>query len=613
MTAELETAKPALDKPSFFLRLALGIGVATGLGEVLLFWAQKHLLHRFIFVGRDIVWMAPLAEGMLFLGIGLVLLLLARIWSRFNWVAAIGTLGVLAFLALLLMYTPLHKGAAVLMALGLGIQLARIVRKHPEGVNRLVRVGTPALIVMALLLAAASRGFQAWQERRAVARIGEARTGSPNVLFIILDTVRALSLSAYGYQRPTSPELEKFARSAMRFDYALSNAPWTLPSHASFFTGRLPNELSADWLTPLDGRAPTLAEALAAHGYLTSGFVANTLYCDTEKGLNRGFQHWEDYEVTPSEIARSSVLIRELTVRRFARQPFGSYELVGRKRAEDVNAQFLSWLDGVQGRPFFTFLNYFEAHAPYLPDEKYRKQFTTAGLTHAYNGWTRYRGKPRGDTLIADWVQDNRDRYDASIAQLDAQLGKLFTELERRGILQNTIVIVAADHGEQFGEHAVMGHGNSLYLPVLHVPLMIRFPGQVPQGAVTRPVSLRDIPATVADLSGLGGDVSFPGRSLARYWRGDSTLTSAPDTLLMTVEYNPRLPKGTPLDHGSMRAVVLDSLHYIMNGDQREELYVLKTDPSERSDLAPRREFQPDVARHREALRALVRFPLATP
>lgn len=113
----------------------------------------------------------------------------------------------------------------------------------------------------------------------------------------------------------------------------------------------------------------------------------------------------------------------------------------------------------------------------------------------------------------------------------------------------------------------------------------------------------RDIPATIVDLSGLGNEVTFPGRSLARFWRGDTTFTPGPDTLLMTVEYNPRLPKGNPIDNGSMRAVVLDTLHYILNGDKREELFRLKQDPDERDDLSPRQEYRTDLDRHRNALR----------
>ena len=117
----------------------------------------------------------------------------------------------------------------------------------------------------------------------------------PNVLLITLDTVRADHLSLYGYGRPTSPVLERLARLGIRFDEARAPAPWTLPSHASMFTGRWHHELSVDWMTPLDKKYPTLAEYLGSRGYATAGFVANLFACSYDSGLSRGFTHYEDY------------------------------------------------------------------------------------------------------------------------------------------------------------------------------------------------------------------------------------------------------------------------------------------------------------------------------
>ena len=118
---------------------------------------------------------------------------------------------------------------------------------------------------------------------------------APNVLLIVLDTVRADHLSLYGYRRPTSPTLERLARRGVRFDEARATAPWTLPSHASLFTGRWPHELGVKWLTPWRGNDPTLAEYLGSRGYATAGFVANTLYCSYDSGLGRGFTRYDDY------------------------------------------------------------------------------------------------------------------------------------------------------------------------------------------------------------------------------------------------------------------------------------------------------------------------------
>ena len=118
---------------------------------------------------------------------------------------------------------------------------------------------------------------------------------SPNVLLIVLDTVRADHLSLYGYRRATSPTLARLAKRGIRFDEARATAPWTLPSHASMFTGRWPHELEVRWLAPLRWNFPTLAEYLGSQGYATAGFVANTLYCSYDTGLDRGFTHYEDY------------------------------------------------------------------------------------------------------------------------------------------------------------------------------------------------------------------------------------------------------------------------------------------------------------------------------
>ncbi|MEP7326065.1 MAG: sulfatase-like hydrolase/transferase [Gemmatimonadota bacterium] len=590
-----------LNGAGFLLRLIAMLGLLAGLGEVLLFAGQKFILHRFIFVGRDVVWMAPLAELILFLTLGGLFFLARRLFRGLTWVSVLLFFATLAMVAMLWMISPLHKGAAILLAIGVGVTAARASRRRPHAVQGVVRLGFPVALATAILLGVGFRGFRWWQERRAVAALPSAANHAPNVLLIILDTVRAWNLSGYGYARPTTPNLDQLMHGGVRFDWAFSQAPWTLPSHASLFTGRLPHELGANWLTAMDASYPTLADVLGQHGYLTAGFVANQLYLDYEKGTHQGFQHYEDYPFTLSELFRNSAIVRELSGKRWIRNPFHSYQLMGRKDADAVNGEFLSWLDGAGGRPFFAFLNYFDAHAPYLPADSTEHRFATPGLHPDYDGWIRYRGRPKGDSLPRDYVLDNRDRYDAMLAQIDAALGRLFAELTRRGILDQTIVIVASDHGEQFGEHNLMGHGNSLYLPALHVPLIIRFPDGAPGGReVSRPVALRDVAATVLDLARIPGPASLPGRSLARFWRDSAP--AGPDTLLMEVDYNPRLPKGTPLDRGSMRAVVLDSLHYILNGDKREELYDFLRDSVEMHDLSGS---AADLGRQREALRAL--------
>src|SRR5262249_31529412 len=133
-----------------------------------------------------------------------------------------------------------------------------------------------------------------WKQMRAGAQ-RLPPPGSANVLLIVLDTVAAGHLSLYGYDRPTSTTLEELAQLGIRFDFAMAPSSWTLPSHATMFTGRWHHELSVGWLAPLDETRPTLAEFLGARGYATAGFIANSRYCGSDSGLGRGFTFYEDY------------------------------------------------------------------------------------------------------------------------------------------------------------------------------------------------------------------------------------------------------------------------------------------------------------------------------
>jgi arylsulfatase A-like enzyme len=454
------------------------------------------------------------------------------------------------------------------------------------------------LIGLTLGLAGVDLVGGAVRERRLLARAPAAAAGAPNVLLIVLDTVRAMNLSLYGYGRPTSPELERWAAGGVVFDRAYATAPWTLPSHASIMTGRWVHELSADWMVPLDAAYPTLAEALGAAGYATGGFVANTDYCSAEVGLDRGFARYEDYTLAPGQLLRNSALWRAIARIRPLRAAIGNYDNLGRKLASDINAAFLAWVDGRHDRPFFAFLNYYDAHRPYLPPDPFARRFVTPGVAPH----SRYRKEDGNDpTPPPERVQGAIDAYDNATAYLDAELGRLFGELERRGRLVNTIVVLTSDHGEEFMEHGVWDHGSTLFATALHVPLLVRWPaGGVPAGLrVADPVSLRDIPATVTDLLRLrpaGG--AFPGRSLARRWAHPNERSGDPP--LMAVRQVPRQPEWYPVSKGHMVSAVMEGLHYIRNlGDGSEQLFDVLGDPLERTDLSADSERSEAMARFR--------------
>ncbi|HSE46889.1 MAG TPA: sulfatase, partial [Gemmatimonadales bacterium] len=542
--------------------MALWFGLATGLGEVMLLGLRRYVLHRFLFLGQDVVWMAPVTDTLCFLAVGLLLALAQRQWPEwFTAPVAAGVLAGLSMFALLLMYGPLHRVAAVLIAAGVGYQASRVLAPRFDRFLSIVGRTFPMLVVLLLVAGGTVRGLKLWNEHRAARLRPAPVAGAPNILLIVLDTVRSLSMSLYGYERATTPELERWAPDAVRFTRALSTAPWTLPAHGTMFTGRFPHEMSAGWRTPLDGRFPTLAEALESHGYRSAGFVANTMYCSYETGIQRGFAHYEDYPVTPGRILFSSTLGKLIGVSSFFR-----YRVV-RKRAAEVNREFLSWLD--QDRepgPFFAFLNYYDAHGPYQPPVPFDQKFGDASRRKELE-------QMREDAPARQWPPDviraAKDAYDGSIAYMDAELGTLFRELDRRGLTQNTLIIVTSDHGEEFGEHGVFWHGNSLYRPSVQIPLVVRLPGAPPAiRVVDDPVSLRDLAATIMSVALPGVPHPFPGASLSRYWlseRRDSTAAAA-DTLLQEVNFDPGLPSNTPVSKGPMRAVVWDGGRLIRRG-----------------------------------------------
>jgi arylsulfatase A-like enzyme len=584
------------------LRLGLWFGILTGLGELAFLAARKFIRHKFLFISPDVLWMAPAANAIMFLLAGLLLVLLERAGvRRVGWQTAFGVYLFLAALAATFMYPPLSWIAGLVLALGVGVQGARMAGRHGEGIDRLVRRTVTPLVLLVGLAGLGLHGWYYLSERRSLARMGTARGNTPNVLLIVLDTVRSLSLSLYGYDKPTTPGLAKRARNGVVFTRALSTAPWTFPSHATMFTGRLPHELTASWMTAMDGRYPTLAELLGSRGYVTAGFAANTLYCSRETGLSRGFAHWRDYGISAAEIAHSAALPRALMEAPWFRRVTGNYQLYGRKSAETINREFLGWLGNGKPQPFFAFLNYFDAHGPYLPP----RQFAAPFQSHVpENPLRRFTDRPKRGVPDSMILREEHEAYDGTIAYLDAQLDQLFQELERRGDMENTLVIVTSDHGEEFGEHGLMGHGNSLYRPALQVPLVIWRKGAIPAGAmVDAPVSLRDLAATILEEVDGTASQQVPGLSLSRFWAGgDNARVSGGDTLVSEVAYTPRLPEWYPVSKGNLKSVAQAGLRYIRNGDGRAELYDFDNDMLEKRDLAADSSYAERLERFRRML-----------
>ena len=574
------------------LGFALVFGLGTGLLEVFLRGVQRYGFGAHLFLSRDFVWLAPLADAALFVFVGAGLLLVRALLAGFRpatprvgYATMFGTYVALVPLGPLLATPRIHGIAVALLTLGIGVQGGRMLARRVDGMRRVAHWAGPifALLVVAGFMFV--RGGQWFGERRLDAGRPAAPPDAPNVLLIILDTVRSANLSLYGYGMPTTPNLERLAGRGVVFENALSTSPWTLPSHASVFTGRYPHELTADWLSPLDKSDPTLAEHFTASGYSTAGFVGNLIYATWETGLNRGFSRYIDFPVSVATAVSTSWLARWLAQR--VRRALGHGEALVSRSAGDINGDFLAWLDHQEeSRPFFAFLNYMEAHGPYVPPDSLNGRFGPVRT-----------GRALADLSVrrhwsAEAMAAERAAYDAEIAYADQEVGAVVAALEQRGLLENTLLIVASDHGEQFGEHGLTDHANSLYSQLLRVPLLLVMRGRVPEGArVSEPVSLRDLAATIGDLA-TGEEDAFPGYSLARFWHSETDMTPLPSVAatlspsLSSVSGGVRMPDWVPVSKGDMRSLESDGYHYIIDGAGGEELYHFATDPEEQTDLA---------------------------
>ena len=605
------------------------LGSIAGFLDLVSTVLQIRLFHgEFYRLNHGFWWIIPIGVATLVLVPGSTLALVAclRRRRRMPIGIAVGLPSFVAFLDLI-GTLPLELWASLLLSGGLAVQSARLVRTRQRAVLRLASLTTLPLAGVVLLLALATSGARAWSEQRTIAALPRPPAAGRNLLLIVWDTVRAANLSTYGYGRQTTPNLERWAERGVRFEHAFATSSWTLPSHSSLFTGRWPHELSAGWKSPLDATYPTLAGRLGLLGYDTAGFVANLDFCGSETGLGRGFAHYEDYPLSALEVFTrytglgrridrvSMAMVADLLTgrRRGAVRPLVPLSKEHAKSAADIERDFLAWFSWQhpRGRPFFAFLNYNDAHSPYEVPGDFAPAF---GLRPS--SW-------HDRLVLQQWnildkmklpyrdVQLANDLYDDSIAYLDRRLGALLDELERRGVLDNTVVVVTSDHGEHLGDHGLFFHGCSLYRQLVEVPLVVLGPNRVPAGRrVAEPVSLCDLPATVLDLIGPNAGKPFPGRSLTRFWEPNNRPSDpALDILLMETEQPTLLTNQgrEPVAKGPMRAIVAGGMHYIRSGDGGEELYALGPDRGEQFNMATDPNAEESLQGFRGALRSLFR------
>lgn len=562
--------------------LAVGglVGGAAGLTEATVYLTRRHVLGIFAnSLNPDYLWMAPWGLGVAF-GVGtLAWMIGARLVGLRSLAAgtvllATGTLGI--WTVLRAFEAGIHDAALLVLALGLATKGVPALTAGSHLRRR--RIARAALIVVTVVPAAVlviRHPVADARARAAVDALPPPPADGVNVVLLVLDTTRRHNLGLHGYGRPTTPALERLAARATVFDHAMAPAPWTLPSHASMFTGQDTHALTAEWDVALDDRFPTLAERLGNAGWATGGFVANYGYTARGTGLERGFHVYRDFKIAFPEVMASSRLLKRLDPWmpwsrgvRFAR----------RKTAHEVNDEALAFIDGRGRRPFFVFLNYIEAHTPY---ERYAPFFEELRVLPQ---------EPihHGDGSVVERTGTDReavDRYDSGIASMDEAIGALVDALRSRDLLERTLIVVTSDHGEQHGERGLLEHEDSLYCPLLCVPLLVSLPGRVPEGArVSGAVSLQQIPATVLELLGLDQGAVAVGPSLSGSWGG----AGAGDLVAWSqLNPSPYRDREGPIALGPMQSVAWRGWHYIRNGDGSEEVYDLVVDPWEAHRLPP--------------------------
>ncbi len=371
--------------------------------------------------------------------------------------------------------------------------------------------------------------------------------GPPNILLISIDTLRQDHLGCYGYPRPTSPNIDRLAREGIVFDRALAPSSWTLPSHVSLLTGTYPafHRVQDDGVT-LSPSIPTLAEHLRAKGYRTFASVSH-VYVSRLFGLDRGFAVFDDSLIVGG-----------------ARNPVAGLVL-------DRALRLFPETGGAQ--PWFAFLHFFDPHWDYEPPAPFDAMFTDPAYDGPIDGTQNSMAPYRAPSqpMPAPDLRQLIALYDGEIAYVDAQIGRLLTELGRRGLLENTIIVVTADHGEEFKEHGLLGHGHSLHGEQMRIPLVMWGPLGSRAGRRSDELcSLVDVAPTLLALAG-----------------ADRLPETAGTDLLDGNVPEDRVVYGETIRFGNeMRAANLGHAKAIsyLQGDRRV-FYDLAADPGERTAL----------------------------
>jgi arylsulfatase A-like enzyme len=376
----------------------------------------------------------------------------------------------------------------------------------------------------------------------------------PNVLIVSIDTLRADHVSAYGYSRSTTPNLDAFISDGVRFDRARTIEPLTGPALVSMLTSVHPQDhgASRNGLRMRSGLA-SLPKALQANGYQTVAYVGNWTLRDKLSGLA---EHFESYDEVLTR-ARWWGLVRK------------------EADAEDLTDSAIGWLESNAVRPsvnpFFMWVHYVEPHAPY---RLHRDHLEQLGLSSSDN-------------------QSPEDRYDTEIAFVDASIGRLLDHMNDTKLNEKTIIVFVSDHGESLGEHGYWGHGRNLYEPTLRIPMSITWKGHLRPGSIVAPSLIIDLAPTVLGLLEEEGPSTFEGFDWTGVFSGDAapmdrqTLYQAHRGAVMSKHESDLARRSGLLEVGVIHDEKKEIFHV---GKNRRQFYDIAEDPAELHDLSAKKE-----------------------
>ncbi|HJQ85550.1 MAG TPA: sulfatase, partial [Candidatus Binatia bacterium] len=395
---------------------------------------------------------------------------------------------------------------------------------------------------------------------------------APNLVVIVIDTLRADRLGPWGSTRGLSPFLDSVAARGVVFRRAYAQSSWTDPSVASLVTSRYQSQHGfIGFGSVLADHELTLAEVLKERGYGTAGFSANGLL-SRKAGFAQGYETYEAHWLRRLQGPDGKVRWQNET-------------------AERINRETLAWIDARAGSgargPAFLYLQYVEPHTPYDPPPELLDR-VLAGRPRpdlAKVQQTYFRGVV--EPLSADELRAVEDCYDATVMDVDARIRELFDGLAARGFLDHAVVVITSDHGEEFKDHGFMGHGGTLYEELIHVPLIV-LPSAPEHAEVDDIVSLVDVAPTLLAVAGIPVPASFEGRSLAAHVvrpSGLAALWRRPAPPAPTDAYSELLTPETLVEKRLLfheRAIVSGRRKLITGLHGERELYDLAADPRER-------------------------------